>query len=126
MDKYFKKTLYENIYSILKEHIDNAKAFSVAKDAITSLANNIDRYIDSRLHDAISPERAKNGLKMSREDIIQEIMISIKLASGKDKLAFISELNRLEDNYKSAAIDPEIIINVVSYKGSSRDILPVI
>lgn len=98
-------------YPLIKVHLDN----SIAKQLSRDIAKPLMRYIKESNINTSSPLEAR---ELSREDIIREIHTEIALADGPDKLKYITELNKLEDNYKDSQHDPVINIKVIDYSNA--------
>ncbi len=103
------KDTYNLIYPMCKVYLDNSTASALAK----TINKTITRYIKSTSLSTVSRAGAKATL--SRDDIVADLMTEIQLSEGKDKLAFITELNKLEDNYKGKA-EIEVNITIIDYK----------
>ena len=101
--------IYNICYPLCKVYTDNSSAAALAK----TIQKKLQRYIKT-LSLSSSPHTGTTK-QLSREDIIQSLMVEIQLNEGKEKLAFITELNKLEDNYKGKT-DTEIHITIIDYK----------
>lgn len=89
--------------------MSNSAASALAKSIIAK----IQRYIKSC--GLVKGDHMRADSKpLTREEIIKEIHNEILVAEGKDKLAFITELNKLEDNYKGKA-ETDIHITIIDY-----------
>lgn len=109
------KEIHDILYEALRVNHSAKLSHNIANTITTkvkSLISSEAKLIIKKLQSSNDPSVSTRVL--SRDDVISELYQEIALATGKDKLAFITELNKLEDNYKGKT-ETDIHITLIDY-----------
>ena len=120
--------LYGCCYFVCKQHTNDGKLSNLIAKCLESKLR--DLISESVVDDAVSSSRVESipsagssaGGDGGKEDALRKEILDIlqknirnNQLSPSDQLRFITELNKLEDNYKTKTVDPVINITVVVY-----------
>lgn len=102
------KELYSILFKLLQPSEGNKEGNRIARAISKPLSDHISESY-SLIKNTDIPPRI-----LTRDDIITELYTCIARTSGPDKLKYITELNKLEDNYKGK-VETDIHITIVDY-----------
>lgn len=118
--KSYKRELYNTAFAVLKLHMDNSEAHTLStsiSDKCTTVCQQAWNDGERHIKNAMSCKNGGEPVRvLSKEDLEQDIMRDIESGglSKDQKLKYITELNKLQDNYSNDP-DTEWIVELVQY-----------